>query len=141
MADEPDLHPSESDGEWVTYLQGVLSSLGFNTSDQEGTYGDGTEQAVRSFQQGNQCTVDGWVGGETWAKLLDLMGSGGGTADVPDDIVALGFPATTDQFTAEQRDSVFKGREKEDEAENGSPESFQVAAIQAGAGGDEGSWA
>lgn len=132
MADEPDLHPNEATGEWVTYLQGTLRSLGFDVGSDDGTFGDTTSQAVQSFQQANNCTVDGWVGQQTWAAINALLGGGqsGGSGDVPADIVALGFPASTEHWSSEQHESYHKGLERDEQTQSGDAESFEVAAIQ-----------
>ena len=66
----------------VYALQVALSSLGYYTGNLDGTYGSGTESAVRNFQRKAKITVDGDCGVETWSVLTAQVlgtGSSGGT--------------------------------------------------------------
>lgn len=58
-----------STGPEVTALQQRLLDLGFDPNGVDGTFGPGTESAVKAFQQANGLTVDGKVGPITRAAL------------------------------------------------------------------------
>ena len=59
-------------------LQVALSSLGYYTGNLDGTYGSGTESAVRNYQRKAKISVDGDCGVETWSVLTtQVLGSGG----------------------------------------------------------------
>ena len=59
-------------GEAVRDVQHRLSALGFGCgADEAGTYGDGTEAAVRGFQERRGLHVDGVCGDHTWAALVE----------------------------------------------------------------------
>ncbi|MEX2275557.1 MAG: peptidoglycan-binding protein [Actinomycetota bacterium] len=60
-------------GEDVRDVQHRLVALGFpiDPSELEGTFGDATVRAVRSFQQGRRLPVDGLVGPDTWGQLVE----------------------------------------------------------------------
>jgi hypothetical protein len=75
-ADDPTLRPGAT-GDAVSKLQLRLNAAGANVGDSgaDGTYGPGTEQAVRNFQAAYGLNVDGVVGPETWAKLYEVTGS------------------------------------------------------------------
>ena len=83
-----------SSGPDVQTLQQRLSDLGFDPNGVDGTFGPGTEAAVRAFQAANNLTVDGRVGPNTLAALQGGQGteaaSGGGATD----------PATTTDETS-----------------------------------------
>lgn len=57
-------------GEDVQQVQAALKKAGFNLA-MDGSFGQGTEQAVRQFQQQQQLTIDGQVGAAT-RKALGL---------------------------------------------------------------------
>ena len=59
-------------GESVTVLQILLIGLDYSCGKcgADGDFGSGTENAVECFQEDNSLTVDGQVGGQTWAALL-----------------------------------------------------------------------
>lgn len=61
-----------STGESVKALQILLIGLGYSCGKcgADGDFGSGTENAVECFQEDNGLTVDGQVGGQTWAALL-----------------------------------------------------------------------
>ena len=151
MAQEPDLRPGDADPEWTKYLNEVLRSLGLDPGPEDESYDEDTENAVRAFQASNDCTQDGWVGAQTWEaiqRLLDGGTDGGdtggagesGSGDVPAELVSIGLPDSTENFTAEQRDAVFVGEDLGDEEDAGSPEGVELLAINEG--DDEGgSWA
>ena len=73
MAHEPELHPG-ADGEWVGYLQRLLTDAGFPPANATNQFDASTEHCVRAYQEASGCTVDGWVGSQTWTAL-----SGGST--------------------------------------------------------------
>ena len=61
-----------SRGEAVRDLQARLVALGHDIApDDPGTFADGTEDAVRAFQQSRGLRVDGNVGRETWAVIVE----------------------------------------------------------------------
>ncbi len=69
----------------VYAMQVALTVLGYYTGSLDGTYGGGTQSAVRNFQRKAKITVDGACGNETWSVLAaqakavsDGSASGGG---------------------------------------------------------------
>ncbi len=68
-----------SRGSSVSLVQSRLRQWGYYKGSVDGIYGNGTAQAVRSFQAKNGLAVDGVVGPRTWAYL----GLGGGQAAAP----------------------------------------------------------
>jgi len=58
-----------SSGPDVVTLQSTLKQLGFDPNGVDGTFGPGTEAAVKAFQQSKGLTVDGMVGPNTMAAL------------------------------------------------------------------------
>jgi len=61
-----------SRGEAVRDLQQRLAALGHDvTTDEPGDLGDGTEAAVRAFQDARGLRVDGVVERETWSALVE----------------------------------------------------------------------
>jgi N-acetylmuramoyl-L-alanine amidase len=59
-------------GEPVRDIQDRLNALGFpHTPDEPGTFGEGTDRAVREFQETWKLPVDGVVGRDTWSALVD----------------------------------------------------------------------
>ncbi len=75
----------DSSGPDVTALQQKLKDLGFDPNGVDGTFGPGTERAVRAFQQSKGLGVDGKVGPNTLAALDAASGgnaaTGGATTD------------------------------------------------------------
>ena len=62
-----------SKGDDVKQMQTLLQSLGYYTQYKvDGNWGDGTEQAVRSFQRRYGLDVDGIFGEVTCTKLTSL---------------------------------------------------------------------
>jgi hypothetical protein len=57
-------------GDFVKPLQILLNGLGYNCGEVDGSFGSGTEKAVKDFQKSHNLTVDGSVGSKTWSKLL-----------------------------------------------------------------------
>ncbi len=55
----------------VTAVQQRLQELGFYTSEIDGQFGSGTEEAVRLFQRQNELDVDGVIGAMTLAAVMD----------------------------------------------------------------------
>ena len=58
-----------SSGPDVLTLQSTLKQLGFDPNGVDGTFGPGTEAAVKAFQQSKGLTPDGMVGPDTMAAL------------------------------------------------------------------------
>lgn len=59
-------------GNITKLLQERLNNLGYSTNGCEGIFGQGTENAVRKFQNDKNIRADGIVGKGTWSKLLNL---------------------------------------------------------------------
>ncbi|HXY73015.1 MAG TPA: peptidoglycan-binding protein [Actinomycetota bacterium] len=79
---------SGAQGEDVRDVQSRLSTLGYQTHpDRSGTFGPGTDAAVRAFQQARHLLVDGKVGPGTWQELVEA-----GYA-IGDRILYLRYPA------------------------------------------------
>ncbi len=57
-------------GDEVKTLQRRLKELGYYTGSIDGVFGDGTEQAVKAFQQASGLTADGKVGRQTSGSLF-----------------------------------------------------------------------
>ena len=60
-----------SEGNFVYLLQYILNLNGANLIV-DGDFGSRTQSAVRTFQQANSLSVDGFVGRNTWRTLLTL---------------------------------------------------------------------
>lgn len=61
-----------SHGEAVRDLQARLVALGQDVgADEPGEFGDGTEAAIRTFQEARRLRVDGVVGRQTWATVVE----------------------------------------------------------------------
>lgn len=62
-----------STGEYVSLLQAKLLNKGYDIGRYgvDGDFGSATLAAVKAFQRDNGLTVDGIVGKNTWAKLMD----------------------------------------------------------------------
>ncbi len=71
-------------GSAVKEMQQALNKLGYNTNGADGKYGNGTRNAVKSFQRANRLTADGIAGNNTLTKLFSLSsgssGSGSGSS-------------------------------------------------------------
>lgn len=59
-------------GAYVTFLQQLLESALYPVGGIDGIFGSRTLSAVEAFQQGNNLTVDGIVGNNTWSALTNL---------------------------------------------------------------------
>ncbi|MBE0601614.1 MAG: peptidoglycan-binding protein [Firmicutes bacterium] len=55
----------------VTAVQERLQELGYYTGEVDGQFGNGTEEAVRLFQRQNGLDVDGIIGNQTLAAVMD----------------------------------------------------------------------
>ena len=71
VGQRPTLRQGDS-GEWVRELQRELTQLTFYNGPINGTFNAATADAVRAFQRGNNLTVDGVVGRNTWSSLIFL---------------------------------------------------------------------
>lgn len=67
-------------GAAVANLQRLLRDAGFSPGPIDGRFGPQTQAAVRQFQASRGITVDGWVGPQTWGRLLS-----GSSAPSPSD--------------------------------------------------------
>jgi N-acetylmuramoyl-L-alanine amidase len=66
------LHKIGETGDAVRDIQDRLAALGFDcASDEAGTFGEATEQAVIAFQKERSLAPDGMVGRETWRTMVD----------------------------------------------------------------------
>ena len=59
-------------GNITKLLQEKLISLGYNTNGIDGIFGSGTKAAVIAFQKSKGLLPDGFVGENTWRKLLNM---------------------------------------------------------------------
>lgn len=59
-----------SKGEQVKTLQRLLTALGYPCGAVDGSFGNNTLAGVKAFQRGNNLSVDGYVGKDTWSALL-----------------------------------------------------------------------
>lgn len=57
----------------VKTLQENLNKLGHNAGIEDGIFGSGTENAVKSFQKSSNLTVDGIAGSQTLAKMQTVI--------------------------------------------------------------------
>ena len=64
----PDLKLGDS-GDWVVYLQQLLSFKGYWFHGETGTFNEDLEDAVIRFQSDAHLVPDGWAGDATWAAL------------------------------------------------------------------------
>lgn len=58
-------------GDYVKALQILLNGLGYDCGKADGSFGGGTERAVKAFQKDKTLTIDGSVGAKTWNALLN----------------------------------------------------------------------
>ncbi|HEX9977459.1 MAG TPA: peptidoglycan-binding protein [Acidimicrobiia bacterium] len=102
-------HISNGDsGDAVRDIQDRLTALGFPVHpDPPGSFREGTESAVRAFQESRRMAADGLVGRETWRTLVDAgytlgdrllyhrmpMLHGEDVAEVQRNLNAIGFDA------------------------------------------------
>lgn len=54
----------------IKTVQRILKSLGYYSMDIDGSFGNGTYDAVKNFQAKRKIAVDGIVGYDTWTQLL-----------------------------------------------------------------------
>ncbi|HEX9258508.1 MAG TPA: peptidoglycan-binding protein [Acidimicrobiales bacterium] len=66
-----------SSGEWVAFLQGALTVLGYEPGVPDGDFGSNTERAVGRFQADHGLTADGVVGPATWREISETSTGGG----------------------------------------------------------------
>ena len=59
-----------SKGEQVATIQRILKQMGFYTMSVDKSYGNGTVEAVKKFQQFKKIKVDGICGNDTWNRLI-----------------------------------------------------------------------
>lgn len=137
--DEPTLEQG-SQGESVTYLQELLEQAGLTPDPEDGNFGPATLAAVQSFQSTHGLDVDGVVGPTTWAALTAESNPqddpNAPTGDVPAEVVAMGFPASFDQWTEDQK-AAFAGGEPTITDGGDTPEQVTVLAM-ADTGNDSG---
>ncbi len=102
------LYRTGDEGEPIRDIQDRLRALGFHPEpDERGSFGPGTETAVRAFQEARALAVDGIVGTDTWRALVAAgyrlgqrqlyhripMMRGDDVADLQRRLNALGFDA------------------------------------------------
>lgn len=69
-------------GAAVETLQAALGALGYDVGTADGSYGEGTRQAVMAFQRAHGLKADGVAGSATIAAMM-TSGAGGQGEDVP----------------------------------------------------------
>lgn len=62
-----------SKGPYVTFLQNALWIMCINPNGRDGSFGPGTEAAVRKFQNSYGLSADGIVGTATWEKMRNII--------------------------------------------------------------------
>lgn len=95
---------SESTGESVRQLQGMLRLLGFYTGEIDGVYSAATQTAVSQFQSAAGIAVDGITGPSTWQKLLPQPAEVQAVAARPAPVAAP--PAPENNATAEPAEPI-----------------------------------
>ena len=132
MSDEPMLVLGD-EGEWVTYLQQLLEQAGYSPGAIDGVFGSTTEDAVRAYQEAAGLTADGVVGELTWASLTaagaEVASSAQPEGEVPAELVAMGAPASLDEWTDEQKEGYFVGKEPIEEVGGDSADTVDVLAM------------
>jgi peptidoglycan L-alanyl-D-glutamate endopeptidase CwlK len=88
-----ELRPGSA-GPSVMLLQIRLLALGFDPNGLDGTYGPGTERAVRAFQDSFGLDVDGFVGPDT-AEALELNVDG----EIPSGFDGVSVTAVSKMFS------------------------------------------
>lgn len=58
-------------GEDVRLVQSILNNLGYAAGAEDGILGTNTDRAIRAFQKAKGLVVDGIIGENTWAKLME----------------------------------------------------------------------
>jgi len=141
MSDEPMLLLGD-ESEWVTYLQQLLEQAGYSPGAIDGVFGSATEEAVRAYQEAAGLQADGVVGEQTWAVLTgagaEVASSDEQAGDVPAELVAMGAPASLDEWTDEQKEGYFVGKEPIVEVSGDSPDAVEVLAMTDSDSGEEG---
>jgi peptidoglycan hydrolase-like protein with peptidoglycan-binding domain len=130
---------SRSSGPDVQDLQQKLKDLGFDPNGVDGTFGPGTEKAVRAFQSAKGLAVDGQVGPNTMAALQSAFGaaSGGGIFDAAEAglgavaVAAATTAATVAATTAAAADTISKILSEADYVAAAALLSCEIAAIKA----------
>ena len=89
-----------SSGPDVAKLQQLLTARGFPTGETNGTFGAGTDAAVRAYQRSEKLVADGQVGPVTMASLK------GGPAPVRDDTALFTVDVVTKMFPQTPRANV-----------------------------------
>ena len=80
MTDNPTLHRGSHAPDWVEYLQRLLNEdAAQSLLDEDGQFGELTEQVVKQFQERKGLTPDGVVGNRTWAALTGTAPAPAGT--------------------------------------------------------------
>ena len=54
----------------IQNLQRILKDMGYYDMEVDGSFGGGTQRAVKAFQEDRAIDIDGIVGRETWIQLL-----------------------------------------------------------------------
>ena len=75
MADEPELTEG-AEGEWVSYLQQWLATLGSYSGEVDGRFGPVTRAAVEHVQDRYGIGGSGAAGAETWNLIAAARDSG-----------------------------------------------------------------
>jgi N-acetylmuramoyl-L-alanine amidase len=98
----------------VVDVQTRLRALGFEVDDELGTFGAGTQDSVRTFQQQRGLLADGIVGPDTWSALVEAGWRFGDRAlyfkNPPmrgDDVLALQARMNALGFDAGREDGIF----------------------------------
>jgi peptidoglycan hydrolase-like protein with peptidoglycan-binding domain len=96
MAQQPELAPGHT-GEWVTYLQQLLTYHQAGEHFQDATYCASTETAVRDVQRRHGLAETGHCDGATWEKLTaEPQTTAGHGEDGDDQEIVIAF-STEDQ--------------------------------------------
>lgn len=64
------LRKGDKGNEQIKTVQRILKSLGYYKMEIDGSFGNGTKNAVEDFQAENSIDIDGVVGGDTWNAIL-----------------------------------------------------------------------
>ena len=58
-------------GKHVEVVQAILMAGGYDVREIDGDYGQVTVNAMKAYQREHGLTIDGWVGAQTWEKLIE----------------------------------------------------------------------